>query len=244
MKITLDVPYGSLPTQLLDIYAPDTPSDTVLVWFHGGGLVNGSRRNSSAPKFAPFFTDAGYTLISVEYRMYPEAKFPDFIVDGALSVAWAQHNLHAKRYVIAGCSAGAYITMMLTLDPHYLSDAGAQPPDGAISDSSQQTTHFNVLKERGLDTRLERIDDAAPMYFVSETSVVPPMLMIYYTDDMPCRPEQTHLMYKSMKRIIPDQDLTLVELPGAHCHGTTTANPDGTYDFANTAIAWLKERNF
>ena len=37
---------------------------------------------------------------------------------------------------------------------------------GYISDSAQMTTHFNVLRERGLDTRLERIDEAAPLFYL------------------------------------------------------------------------------
>ncbi len=60
--------------------------------------------------------------------------------------------------------AGAWITLMLAMDPSRLEKAGADRKEiaGYISDSAQITTHFNVLRERHMDIRLERVDEECP----------------------------------------------------------------------------------
>jgi acetyl esterase/lipase len=59
-------------------------------------------------------------------------QFPAFNEDGAAAVRWVQDNIEtyggdAKRVTLAGHSAGAYIAMILTLDQHYLRNAGVVP---------------------------------------------------------------------------------------------------------------------
>lgn len=244
MRVVEDVRYGSGEKDFLDIYYPDAEEYDVLVWIHGGGLESGTRKDAC---FAEDLMTEELAVVSVEYRMYPEAVFPEFITDCARAVKYVQEHIMteagAKRVFISGQSAGAYITMMLALDKHYLADAGVCREEiaGFISDSAQVTTHFNVLRERGLDTRLERIDEAAPLYFVSENSFTGNLLLIYYTNDMPCRPEQNHLLYKSMKRLCPEQNIEIVELPGPHCFGSTRRNERGTYDYCEELLEFIRK---
>ena len=46
-----------------------------------------------------------------------------------------------------------------------------------VFDAGQPTTHFNVLRERGMDSRRCIIDDAAPLYYVEEYNNQPSMLI-------------------------------------------------------------------
>lgn len=243
MKTITDLQYGPAKEHLLDIHLPDGQCHDFVIWFHGGGLEYGNRKEI---KIHEDLTKQGVGIASVEYRMYPDAKFPDFVEDCALAVKWLTDHLREyteyRRLFVSGQSAGAWLTLMLAFDEHYLEDAGVDRSEiaGFVSDSSQITTHFRVLKERGLDSRLERIDDAAPIYFLTENSNVNNLLLISYDEDMPCRPEQNKLFLKSIQRICPRINVQLVMLPGGHCNGSTARNEAGTFDFNDALIRYLQ----
>jgi acetyl esterase/lipase len=74
----------------------------------------------------------GFAVAIPDYRIFPEARFPDFLHDTAAAVAWlADHGeglgLDAKRVALIGHSAGAYNAAMVALDPRYLEIAGTSP---------------------------------------------------------------------------------------------------------------------
>ena len=223
MRTYFDIPYveNASQMQLLDMYLPDQDGFETVIWFHGGGIKQGSRKK---PFYAESFVERGYGFVSVEYRMYPEAKFPDFIEDAAASVAYVLDKI--KEYggdgsvYVTGESAGAYMTMLLCVDHRYLEAVGVRQEQikAYVSDSAQQCCHFNVLRELGLDSRLERIDEHAPLYFVREDMNIRPLLLLYYSKDIVCRPEETKLMYASLKRLMPEAVVDIAELPGGHCN--------------------------
>lgn len=222
MKIHNDIPYlaNASQMQLLDLYLPDQDNFDTILWFHGGGIEGGSRKDNI---YAESVVQKGFAFVSVEYRMYPDAHFPEFIEDAAASVSWVLQ--HIKEYggngtlYVSGESAGAYLTMMLCMDQHYLSDAGVSQEQIAayISDSAQQCNHFNVLRELGIDGRLERIDEHSPIYFVREGLQIRPLKLMYYSEDIKCRPEETRLMYASILKLMPDTNISISELSGPHC---------------------------
>ena len=218
MREILDVSYGSKPSQKLDWYLPDTEEFDVILWFHGGGLEAGSYKHAAKIGLAQNAVKHGYGLVSVEYSMYPQARFPEFILDAAQAVAFIIREMEQYggiRLIVSGQSAGAYLTMMLALNKAYLANAKADCSKivAYVSDSAQQTVHFNVLRERGMDTRIERIDEAAPMYFSAPNVLDKPLLMLAYTRDMECRLEQNQLMMRSLKRFHKEMPVELVVLP-------------------------------
>ncbi|MBR2406868.1 MAG: alpha/beta hydrolase [Clostridia bacterium] len=231
MHELLDLPYV-LPAneaQMLDITLPDNDGFDTVLWFHGGGIENGHRRGDETPIG---LVKKGYAVATADYRMYPNAKFPEFIEDAAAAVAFTLKRAHELggngRLFVGGSSAGAYLTMMLCMNPSFLKNVGVMPEDiaGFISDASQMFTHFNVLREMGMDTRLQYIDDKAPMHYINADLKLRPLLLIYYTRDIPCRPEENELFYVSVKRFLPDADITKVQLEGEHCSGKEH-EPDG-----------------
>ena len=88
MKTYADVSYGSVDGEdfLLDIFAPDGAPKCALMYLHGGGLENGSRKGLDDA--AMLLTQNGFGLVSVEYRMFPHAAYPDFLVDSAQAASW------------------------------------------------------------------------------------------------------------------------------------------------------------
>lgn len=115
-----DVSYGELSRQTLDIYKAEKPraGSPVLVFVHGGSWDSGSK---DIYKFlAEGFTSEGFDVVVPDYRLYPEVKNPEFIIDNAKAVAYAAEQFPDRSIVMMGHSAGAYNVLMLGLQPDYL----------------------------------------------------------------------------------------------------------------------------
>lgn len=215
--------------QLLDVYLPETKVKAIFVYIHGGGIEAGTKNDGNY--FAALLAKEGISTVSIAYRLYPQAKFPDFIEDGADAVAWVLQNKEifggCDKVFVGGSSAGGYISMMLCFDPRYLAKRGIKSMDisGYIHDSGQPTSHFNVLKEKRIDFRRVIVDETAPMYFVGTEPQYPPMLFIVADQDMENRYEQTVLMLSTMKHF--EYDLSKTELKvmhGKHCAHVSADN--------------------
>lgn len=237
MQMRPDISYGKKPMQLLDWYLPEEGGGDTIVWFHGGGMEAGSRKAGEG--LAKKAAERGFGFVSVEYTMYPEARYPEFILDAAQSVAYVLKHTEGN-IIVTGQSAGAYLTMMLALNHAYLQNAGADRSRirAFISDSAQQTTHFNVLRERGVDSRAERIDEAAPLYYTTQP-LDKPLLLICYEDDMPCRVTQNRLMLESLRHFDPDAPAEIKVLPGGHCAGSSHPDENGEYPYLRELFKFI-----
>ncbi|MDD4689881.1 MAG: alpha/beta hydrolase [Eubacteriales bacterium] len=203
MKIVKDISYSDFEECKLDLYLPNTTQFPVMVFFHGGGIEGGDKDTGN---IFDGLIDDGVAVVSANYRMYPNAKYPEFIEDAASAVKWVLDNIEnygkCDKIYISGSSAGAYLSMMLCFDKKYLGKHRINPDDisGYIFDSAQPTTHFNVLRERGIDTRKVIIDEAAPIYHIGENHDAPPMLIFVSDNDIPNRLEQTNLFRSTLKQ--------------------------------------------
>lgn len=115
--VVLDGPDGPLRTR---IYRPTAVSGLpVIVFFHGGGWVICDldshdalcRRMANATACA---------VVSVDYRLAPEAKFPAAVDDGLAATAWAADNATSfgadpSKIAVAGDSAGGNIAAAVAL---------------------------------------------------------------------------------------------------------------------------------
>lgn len=98
-------------------YSNGTPERGLILFFHGGGFVIGSRHSYTSP-VRMFAHGTGADVLSVEYRLAPEHPFPS-AQDDALA-AWRYVVAHAaswgvdpRRIVVAGESAGGNIAAVL-----------------------------------------------------------------------------------------------------------------------------------
>ncbi len=245
MKTLPDLAYGSEPWMRFDLHLPEGEPRGTLLWFHGGGLENGTRKDIL---FADDLVAAGFAVASATYRLYPETHFPEYIEDAAAAAAYLHANAAGLGaggpLFVSGQSAGAYLALMLAFDRSRLAHHGLAPEDfaGFVSDSAQPTAHFRVLVERGFDSRLVRIDETAPIFFVDGRFPPPPLLLIHYSDDVPGRPEQNRLLARTLRIFHPDADLTAVELPGTHAVGSQARGPDGIFPFVRVFLAWAEGR--
>ena len=230
----------------LDLYLPDVDRFDLFVYFHGGGLATGDRRGVDV--FAKTLAKRGIATASVEYRMYPSARFPDFIVDAAESVAFVKNNLseygRERNIYVGGSSAGGYISMMLCFDKSYFAKVGMKPTDIAayIHDAGQPTAHFNVIqKELGVDGRRVIVNEMAPMYFVGMDEEYSNMLFIVSDNDMEARYEQTILMVKTLRHFGHGNKVELSVECGEHCRYVYEADEDGEGRFGVIILEYLEK---
>jgi len=227
MKHIKNVPYADDAFRMLDLYLPEQESFPVFVYFHGGGLVAGDRTGSAASM--KFLAEHGVAVASVEYRMYPEAKYPEFIEDCALAIAWVKENFakygKVEGIFAGGSSAGGYLSMMLCFDEKYLRAVGIDPLEiaGWFHDAGQPTKHFNVLKYSGEDERRVIVDESAPLYHIGTQKEHSPMRFIVSDNDMENRYEQTMLVLSTMKHFGYSRYDHKV-MHGKHCHYCNTVD--------------------
>lgn len=229
----------------LDLHMPESESFDLFIYFHGGGLTSGSK--AVADSFAKTLADRGVATASVEYRMYPSAKFPDFIEDSADAVAWMKEHIgefgKCGRVFVGGSSAGGYISMMLCFDKRYLAAVGIDSADidAYIHDAGQPTSHFNVLKELGRDSRRVIVDETAPIYFVGLEERYPPMLFVVSDADMFARYEQTMLMVKTLEHFGHKDKVHLRVMHGRHCEYVRKVDENGEGVFGGIVLSFLDE---
>jgi acetyl esterase/lipase len=129
-EVVQNLPYGSAPRQKLDVYEPSRlPGKApVLLFFYGGSWQNGKKGDYVA--FGETFAAKNIVVAIADYRLYPEASYPDFLRDCAAAFAYVHAHIgeyggDPDRIFIAGHSAGAYNAVMIASDPDYLHAVGA-----------------------------------------------------------------------------------------------------------------------
>ncbi len=218
--------------------------DLALVWFHGGGLEGGKPRDNA--HLAPALTAAGVTLILPGYRFLQDEPWPACVLDAADAVATAARRFPDKKIVVGGSSAGAYLSMMLCLDGQYLGKHGMKPDDvaGWIFDAGQPTVHFNVLKHRGEDSRLCRLDETAPLYHVAGPGPDAPILILCADHDMACRVQQNRLMVETLEHFGRRKEATeMYVLEGyGHCGYDAPTEDKPVPELQTYMLDWLKRK--
>lgn len=245
MRVISDIAYGEHPDHRLDLYLPEQEEFDLFIYFHGGGLEHGTKGGKYG-LVTECLAKHGMAGASVEYRMYPDAAYPDFLEDAAASVAWIKENIgqygRCKRIFVGGSSAGGYLSMMLCFDRRWLGSHGLSPMDldGFIHDAGQPTAHFNVLKARGIDPKRIIVDEMAPLYHIGVDAEYPPMLFIVSDDDMENRLEQTHLVLSTLKHFGHEAELIVAN--GKHIHYVKTSDENGDNLFAKMILDFIHKK--
>ena len=130
------VAYGPLARQTLDVYTPTAAAPAagwpVVVFFYGGSWNTGERADYAFVGSA--LAARGVLTLVADYRLYPAVRYPDFLRDSALALAWgfdqaARLGGDPKRVFVMGHSAGGYNAAMLALDPRWLGSTGHLPAE-------------------------------------------------------------------------------------------------------------------
>jgi acetyl esterase/lipase len=140
VRLLPNVPYGDAPRQRFDVYAPEQASGApVLFMVHGGAWAVGDKSNrgfvaNKVMRWVP----RGFVLVSVNYRMLPEADPLEQARDVARALAVAQKRAaevgaDKNKFVLLGHSAGAHLVSLLSASSVLTGSAGVAPWLGTVS---------------------------------------------------------------------------------------------------------------
>jgi acetyl esterase len=101
------------------IYRPKDALRAALAYFHGGGWVVGSLESADASCRA-LANRSRCVVISIDYRLAPETKFPGAVDDAYAAVRWVADNaadlrIDGARIAVGGASAGGNLAAAVAL---------------------------------------------------------------------------------------------------------------------------------
>lgn len=174
-----DISFAAHPRLKLDVYRAEKeiPNSPVLLFVHGGGWDEGSK---DIYKFlGDGFAKDGYTTVIPNYRLYPEARFPDPVVDVAHAVNWTNTQYPDRPMILIGHSAGAYNVLMAGLVPDYIKETGSnlcESVSGIISLAGptgivpldKEEPYLTVFPDlfTKKDAPLNNVDSPAPPFYL------------------------------------------------------------------------------
>lgn len=127
--------YGPHPRHLLDLTLPESAAaqTPLVVFFHGGSWQFGSRTHYAF--LARTLAREGFAVALPDYRLWPEARWPDFLEDAARALAWLRtaRGVPGGPLFVMGHSAGGFIAAALALDPRWLAEAGIRDGRAALA---------------------------------------------------------------------------------------------------------------
>ena len=218
--LSIPAPHGAIPAR---IYTPKNPRKTnglapVLVFFHGGGWVIGDL--DSHDVVCRKLADEGRLIvISVDYRLAPEHKFPAAVDDAIEATKWIAANakllgVDASRLMVGGDSAGGNLAAVVSI---------------AARDSGGPKIAGQVLIYPGTDFRMTHPSHSEP-----ETSILLTHSVIrWFRDHYLAGAADVHDW-----RASPARAKTLIGLPPAY---VLTAGADPLRDEGDEYARSLKE---
>ncbi len=195
-----DLAFGPHPRQRFDVYVPDDgvagrPAP-LLLFLYGGSWRQGDKANYGFVGRA--FAARGFVTAIPDYRLVPEVRYPDFVVDAGLALAAFRREAPAfggdgGPVRLAGHSAGAYNAVMLALAPELQAASGIG--DGAIRAVAALSGPYDFLPLRVRATR-EAFAGVADLEATQPVNRVrpdaPPMLLANGSDDGVVVPANIH----------------------------------------------------
>ncbi|AKU14677.1 alpha/beta hydrolase [Luteipulveratus mongoliensis] len=116
-SVTIPSPRGSINARL---YRPAGRRPArLLVYFHGGGWVLGGLDDDAEPLCAFLAEQADVTVLSVDYRLAPEHRFPAAAEDAVSAYRWAvaqtaSLGIDPSAIAVGGISAGGNLAAVVS----------------------------------------------------------------------------------------------------------------------------------
>lgn len=116
-NVRIPGPNGEIPVR---VYAPAAGGNGAgIVYFHGGGWVVCDLDTHDVPCRA-IARRSGAVVISVDYRLAPEHKFPAAVTDSYAALLWVAQNaerlgIHPNQLCVCGDSAGGNLATVVAV---------------------------------------------------------------------------------------------------------------------------------
>jgi acetyl esterase/lipase len=240
---------------LLDVIVPRTPPPgalPILIHLHGGAWTMGDRNQQGKP-LIHHMAARGWVCFDVTYRLGPDNRGPDWIVDVLRAIAWVREHAHEHggdpaRIAITGGSAGGHLAALAALahdDPAF--KPGFEQADCSVAAAVPLYGRYDFL-DRKLrlkgnhkavieDYMAVKVMPGLPLscpdlwHAVSPLDRIradaPPMLVVHGTGD-------TMLPWQDAR----DFAETLREASGARTEFVALPGIQHAWDMANSAATW------
>jgi acetyl esterase len=118
-ELQADGPHGPIALRLYRPLGSGTAVPPVLVYFHGGGWTIGDL-DTHDTLCRELANGSGCAVVSVDYRMGPEHRFPAAIDDALAATRWVRREaaslgVDADRLAVGGDSAGGNLAAVVAL---------------------------------------------------------------------------------------------------------------------------------
>ena len=161
----LNMAYASIsPAQQLDIYWPEQGSGPfpVIVAIHGGAFMGGDKADIQLNPMLKGL-ERGYAVVSLNYRMSGEAKFPALVQDVKAAIRWVRANaancqFDPQRIAVWGGSAGGYQAAMTGVS------AGVAALDDLSLGNPDQPSHVQAVVDWFGPTDFLKMDEQLAAY--------------------------------------------------------------------------------
>ncbi len=239
VEVLKDIVYGDAGHRHhLDLYRPVRRAQPlpVLLQIHGGGWTIGDKREQAKP-LMNLLAANGWACVAANYRLSPQASFPDHIIDVKRAIAWIrrrgpEYGLDPSFIAITGGSAGGHLSSLAALtagEPWFqpgfeeidTSVAACVPfygiydfldRDGAFERQSMKPFLERYVMKVSHDERPEAWEKASPISHVREDA--PPFFVIHGTHDTLALVENARTFVDALRRV-SRQPVLYAELPGA-----------------------------
>jgi acetyl esterase/lipase len=171
----------------LDLFVPKGKKDfSALLFAHGGGWKNGKKDEFEF--LGKTLAKHGVGVVTINYRLFPDVKFPANVEDVAKAFAWTHANIKnyggsSDRLFVGGHSAGGHLVSLLATDESYLKSHKLRLTDirGVISISGL----YEIRRGRFplFEDSEEGAKTASPLHQVKKG--LPPFLLVYGDHDFP-----------------------------------------------------------
>lgn len=180
-SLTSDLTYGTHSRQKLDLYKSQNPrSDRPLIVFvHGGTWSSGKKEDYLF--LAGSFTQDGFDVAIINYRLAPEFIFPTYVEDVVEALNYLHHQqtqleISTANTILMGHSAGGFNVMSAVYHPNaYTLDC---PPKAIVGLAGAY--HFDYLGDKNLEKAFDltkTYQEIMPSYFVEKNDIHHIMLL-------------------------------------------------------------------
>jgi len=223
-----DVAYAAISnSQKMDIYLPATGTGTfpTVIWIHGGAFKFGDKAN---PQSLTALNNAGYAVVSVNYRLSTEAQWPAQLDDMKSIVTYlrtnaATYHLNPDKIGAWGASAGGHLASMMGIalanDPATRIQAAVNwfgPIDFYNMDADMLATNVtrctgangaadspeSALIGATVSENKSKADAASPLTYLAAlptTTPLPPFYMFHGLMDCNIAPAQSERLHNAIQ---------------------------------------------
>lgn len=246
-KKYLNVAYNTeSATQKLDIYVPEgTGPFPVIIAIHGGAFMMGSKDSGDVASMVKA-VNKGYAVVSVDYRLSGEAKFPAAIDDIQSAIKFVkdnagQYNLNPNKVATWGGSAGGNLAALAgtkgdktkntdvqavvdwfgpiyfsTMDQEF-ANLGVTPAMGSTNTATSPETKY-LGQTIGSSEAEPLVKQASPQTYISSNS--PAFLIQHGTVDKNIPITQSENFASKLQSVIGADKVSFEKIEGA-AHGGT-----------------------